>query len=71
MKLNAEAIYKQFRTRFDSSIKGRAETNLPSWVDDKTWQKSKAAKDVMAAFQSTLAVQFACSKLFEKTHGHD
>ena len=69
MKLNAEAIYKQFRSRFDSSIKGRADTNLPGWLDDKTWQKSKAAKDVMAAFQSTLAVQFACSKLFEKTHG--
>ena len=69
MKLNSEAIYKYFRARFDMSVKGRAEATLPSWLDDKTWQKSKAAKDVVSAFQSVLAVQFACSKLFEKTHG--
>lgn len=69
MKLNSETIFKYFRSRFDSNIKRKAEVGLPGWVDIKTRQKDKAVKDVMGAFQSVLAVRFACSKLFEKTHG--
>lgn len=69
MKLNSEAIFKYFRSRFDSNIKRKAGVSLPGWVDIKTWQKGKAVKDVLGAFQSALAIRFACSKLFNKTHG--
>ena len=69
MKLNSETVFKYFRSRFDSSIKKGVEVNLPAWVDIKTWQKGKAARDVMSAFQSVLAIRFGCSSLFEKTHG--
>jgi hypothetical protein len=69
MTLNSEAIFKHFRARFDPSIKRGIEVSLPAWVDIKTWQKGKAVKDVMSSFQSVLAIRFACSRLFEKTHG--
>jgi len=69
MTLNSEAIFKHFRARFDPSIKRGVEVGLPAWVDIKTWQKGKAVKDVMSSFQSALAIRFACSKLFNKTHG--
>jgi len=69
MTLNSEAIFKHFRARFDPSIKRGVEVSLPAWVDIKTWQKGKAVKDVMSSFQSVLAIRFACSRLFEKTHG--
>jgi hypothetical protein len=69
MKLNSETVYKFFRTRFDSNLKREAIANPPQWIDIKTWQNGKAVKDVMGAFQSVLAIRFACSKLFEKTHG--
>ena len=70
MILNSEAIFKHFRARFDPSIKKRGvEVSLPAWVDIKTWQKGKAVKDVISSFQSALAIRFACSKLFNKTHG--
>lgn len=69
MILNSEAIFKHFRARFDPSIKRRVEVSLPAWVDVKTWQKGKAVKDVISSFQSALAIRFACSKLFNKTHG--
>jgi hypothetical protein len=69
MTLNSEAIFKHFRARFDPSIKRGVEASLPAWVDIKTWQKGKALKDVMSSFQSVLAIRFACSRLFEKTHG--
>lgn len=69
MTLTSEAIFKYFRSRFDPSIKRGVEANLPEWVDIKTWQKGKAVKDVLSAFQSALAIRFACSRLFNKTHG--
>jgi hypothetical protein len=69
MTLNSDAIFKHFRARFDPSTKRGVEVGLPAWVDIKTWQKGKAVKDVLSAFQSALAIRFACSKLFNKTHG--
>lgn len=69
MKFNSEIVFKLFRIRFDSNVKGGAKSNPPQWIDIKTWQKGKAVKDVIGAFQSVLAIRFACSKLFEKTHG--
>ena len=69
MTLNSESVFKYFRSRFDSSIKKGIETSLPEWVDVKTWQKVKAIKEVMSSFQSLLAIRFACSKLFNRTHG--
>ena len=69
MTLNSESVFKYFRVRFDPSIKKGIETSPPGWIDLKTWQKRKAAKEVMSSFQSVLAIRFACSRLFEKTHG--
>jgi hypothetical protein len=69
MTLNSESVFKYFRARFEQSIKKGVETSLPAWVDVKTWQKGKAVKEVMSSFQSLLATRFACSKLFNKTHG--
>jgi len=69
MTLNSESVFKYFRARFDPSIKKGIETSPPGWIDLKTWQKRKAAKEVMSSFQSVLAIRFACSRLFEKTHG--
>ena len=69
MTLNSESVFKYFRARFDPSIKKGIETSPPAWVDVKTWQKGKAVKEVMSSFQSLLAIRFACSRLFNKTHG--
>lgn len=69
MTLNSESVFKYMRSRFDPSIKRGVEVSLPAWVEIKTWQKGKAVKEVMSSFQSVLAIRFACSKLFNKTHG--